>query len=426
MMSLTDEELGQRLSGLTQWEGERTALWRWALQIATKSRRSQGMLLQRLLRWRLSPARMGLAAVVFLVLSAAVVNLPQLGTRGEQAGRNASKSRLRAARHLASELAGADSLEGVGHAARLDSPPDLWPVVRSGRTAAPRQFISASTTELPDTAQDTSVSYDFLNVGNLSYAYQRQDGLLGHGGDADTTTSPAGSGRARSAMMRQVVCKATIELKSDDVRAVFLKVQHFVEPALGEFVQDSTMMGTGNQAQAHLTLRVAAGRLSEVLNLLREAAEVVSEQQEGQDVTGQVVDVDARLRNEQKVEAEILELLGSRQEAPLKDILDMREKLALVRTEIERLTAQRERLGELVALATVLVIIRAEGAPVEEATSWASYLAESFGGAWSSGSRFLVDTLATMLQIVVGGMPIGILLAGAGWFVVRRLNRRPA
>ena len=73
-----------------------------------------------------------------------------------------------------------------------------------------------------------------------------------------------------------------------------------------------------------------------------------------------VVDLDARLRNERRVEQELLELLDSRDESPLEEILKLRGEIAKVRTQIERYTAQQDRLSRLVSLATVLIIIRPE------------------------------------------------------------------
>ena len=240
------------------------------------------------------------------------------------------------------------------------------------------------------------------------------------------STSPPSSnesGAARETALRRVIRKATIILKSTDVRAAFLKAQLIVRPASGEYVQDSALIGEGEAAQANLTLRIVADRLGDVLNELRQLGQVTSERKEGQDVTAQVVDVEARLRNEERVEVEILELLERRREAPLKDILAMRDKLAEIRREIERLTGQRLQLSKMVSLATVLVIIRASDAPEPEYGSLAAYFGESIGNAWNAGLFFLSDTLATMLRIIVGGLVFWAILAAVILLIGRRRKR---
>jgi hypothetical protein len=186
-----------------------------------------------------------------------------------------------------------------------------------------------------------------------------------------------------------------------------------VREAAGEYVQDSSLTGSGDEAYANLTLRVAADRLSEVLNELRQLGEVYSERKTGQDVTSQVVDLEARLRNEQRVEVELLRLLETRQDASLEDVLALRGQLSKIRQEIERLTAQRVHLDRLVSLATVLVLVRGGDTPFGRGgSSLGTYFADACGNAWSNGLVFLADTLATLLSILVGGLIWWVLLVG--------------
>ena len=226
------------------------------------------------------------------------------------------------------------------------------------------------------------------------------------------------------ALPRQVIRKATIELLAGDVRAVFLKAGLIINEAAGEYIEDSALTGTGKEAQANLTLRVDAGRLDKVLNTLRDLGEVRSERVEGQDVTAQVVDVEARLRNEQRVETELLQLLEKRQDAPLKEVLELRDKIGQIRQEIERLTAQRDRLGRLVALATVLVIIRPSDAPVHDDAGLLAYFSGVCKSSWTAGVRFLADSLATLLSLLIGGLVWWVLLIVAILLVRRYLRRR--
>jgi len=225
------------------------------------------------------------------------------------------------------------------------------------------------------------------------------------------------------AAQRQVVRKATIELNCTDVRAAYAKAKLIVQPATGEFVQDSGLTGSGKNASANLTLRVAANRLGDVLDALQDLGEVTSQRQEGQDVTGQVVDIEARLRNEKRVEAEILELLDSREDAKLKDILELRNTLKDIRYQIESLTSQRARLGQLVSLATVLVLIRADDVPEEESSTLGAYFGDSISGAWHGSLRFLADTVATMLRIIVGGLVFWLLAAIIVVLLIRRSRK---
>ena len=203
-----------------------------------------------------------------------------------------------------------------------------------------------------------------------------------------------------------------MELLTDDVRTAFLKAQHLVSEAGGEYVQDSALTGTekDKNMQANLTLRVAANRLSAVLNDLRALGKVNAESTGGEDVTAQMVDLEARLSNERRVEKELLDLMEKRTDSPLKDILDLRDKIGQVRQSIEQMTAQRERLGRLVSLATVLVLIHANPEPTPPpATQPAKqtigqYFGKNVAESWETGLQWLADTVAALLRVLIGGI----------------------
>ena len=166
--------------------------------------------------------------------------------------------------------------------------------------------------------------------------------------------------------------------------------------------------------QASHTRSGTADLLSEGLNQRGQLGEGRSEDSRGEDVTSQVVDLDARLRNEQRIETELLELLDKRDDAPLKEILELRNHINRVRQSIERLTAEQQRLGRLVSLASILVIIRAEDAPdPKPASDLGKYFSENVGASWKGGLRFLSDTVANLLRVLVGGVIWWVLLTVA-------------
>jgi hypothetical protein len=233
-----------------------------------------------------------------------------------------------------------------------------------------------------------------------------------------------------AAVDRMVIRKATMELKTRDVRAVFVKSAQVLSEAQGEYIESSTLSGEGDATQGSLTLRVSAGRLSGVLNQLRALGEVTSENSTGEDITDQYVDLEARLRNEQRVETELLDLLASRKDAPLKEVLDLRDSIGRIRESIERMTAQRERLSRLVSLATVLVIIRPDSTrppPIPEGLG--GYFLKQLRVSWQSALTFLADSVAFVLRVVVGGAVfwiVGAIMLAARRRAVRALGREPA
>ena len=211
-----------------------------------------------------------------------------------------------------------------------------------------------------------------------------------------------------------------------DVSSDFLKAGQLTSEAGGEFVQDSTLKGAGRQAEATLTLRVAVDRLHVVLNELRKLGKVNSENVAGEDVTTQIVDLEARLRNDRRVEEELLKLFDQRQNAPLKEILELRDKLSQVRQAIEQITAQRERLGRLVSLATILIILRPADAPQSAAPTLFNHFATSISAAFHNGLIFLTDSFAGLIALLIGGLLwwlLAALVAAFVWRAIRKSNK---
>lgn len=378
MTEIEKDQLEDQLAQMTRWEGEPTKLWREALD-ANEAQPAASFWSPRFLHWRVRPVA-AVIAIVGGLLIVATFTVPEFGKARDIARSSPNASNLR-------ELA---SVEGQ----------------RTASNAPPG----------PPDATVTALGYASLIEGGGGGFGMGGGGLPGRRSRVveDSLDLIAGVGAQvdnLAPLDRQVIRKATIELLTNDVRATFLKATQLLSEARSEYLEASSLTGTGDEMQASLTLRVTADRLSEVLNQLRQLGEVRSEDSRGEDVTSQVVDLDARLRNERRIETELLELLDKRDNAPLKEILELRNHINRVRQSIERLAAEQHRLGRLVSLATILVIIRAEDAPEPEPKpALGKYFSDSVGTSWTSGLRFLSDTIANLLRVLVGGVIWWVLL----------------
>jgi hypothetical protein len=397
MTGALNDNLEQRLAELTAWPGGETQVWRRALKAAPTPPRA---LFQWMWSWKVAAG----AAVLALMVTAAAVNWPHRPSKTEVAMSNGRG--VGQAFYIHANDDPGIWPEALGHQYRrplAQTPASLAPAEQVRRGAALHQADKA-----PATIQAEATTPKRLRSSSSP--------------DAEAPKDVAGT---PPLLARHVIRKATIELKTDDVRAVFLKAAMVLNAARGEYVESSELTGTGKEAQAHLTLRVASDRLDDVLNQLRQLAEVRSERVEGQDVTAQVVDIEARLRNEQRVETELLQLLEKRQDAPLKEVLELRDKIAQIREEIEKLTAQRDQLSRLVSLATVLVLIRPGDAPMTQGADLGTYFTRKCRTAWIDGVQFLADTLAGLLSVLVGGL-IWWVIAVVVIVVISRWKRRKA
>jgi hypothetical protein len=124
--------------------------------------------------------------------------------------------------------------------------------------------------------------------------------------------------------------------------------------ALGGYVSGSERKGDGSDAGAQVTYRFPAARWDEAVVALRALSiKVLGEQSQTQDVTGQVVDLGARITNLQATEQALQGIMTKAEK--IADVLAVQEQLTAVRGQIEELTAQRKHLQEQAAFSTLAV-----------------------------------------------------------------------
>jgi hypothetical protein len=228
-----------------------------------------------------------------------------------------------------------------------------------------------------------------------------------------------------SAIERRVAYSASVSLRSSDVRAVSDRVRALVDTARREFVESFTVSGEGGSAGASVVLRVRSERLEEVLSALRGLGDLVSESVAADDLTARIVDVGARLRNEQRVEAELLELVSGREDLDLEGLVLLRRELGGVRERIEQMESQMAGMNRLVALSTVRITVQGRDATPRTESGWQRFT-RGLGGAWSHGLRTLESSVQGMLAFVVGRVvwwAPGVVLVYAGWRMWKRRAR---
>ena len=134
--------------------------------------------------------------------------------------------------------------------------------------------------------------------------------------------------------------------------------------AAGGFVASSSseLSGTSNP-YADLTLRVPADRLATVLSEVDSLGKVTDKQLQGQDVTGQVVDLAARIANLGSEQVALRQLMGRAGSIP--NILQVENQLFGVELQLEELTAQQNSLAERVAYSTLTLNLETAPAPAK-------------------------------------------------------------
>lgn len=151
---------------------------------------------------------------------------------------------------------------------------------------------------------------------------------------------------------RSIISTSSLSIEVDDVNGAMSQLRAIANGA-GGFIETLSTAGGSDPARGNATIRVPGTAFLSTLELVKGIGEVVGESVGSDDVTEQVIDLQARLRSEQAKEVSFLELLDRAD--TVSDLLSIERELARVRTEIERLTGQLSFIEQRVNLATIHV-----------------------------------------------------------------------
>ncbi len=171
---------------------------------------------------------------------------------------------------------------------------------------------------------------------------------------------------------------------------------------------------------ASVTVRVPSRSFEAALRRFGKLGDVEYQSTSAEDVSDQMVDLEARLRHARAVERRLLRFLE--QTDTIREMLAVQDRLDQVQLEIEQLTAQMEALREVVAFSTISVSLRAEGDPTP--------VIGAGGGVWDNfvdAWRVLGRSAGVLLMALAAALPFVIVFggaAGAVWYGARRLGRR--
>lgn len=156
---------------------------------------------------------------------------------------------------------------------------------------------------------------------------------------------------------REIIRNADISVRVPDVRQSVAQASAIADEANGRTSSQSLTV-EGESVYAYLTLRVPAETLDDVLARLGQMGDVQSVNVTAEDVTAQVVDLDARISALQTSVDRLTQLLS--QATSAQALVEIERELSTRQAELDSLTAQRAVLADAVALSTVYVSLTPE------------------------------------------------------------------
>lgn len=247
------------------------------------------------------------------------------------------------------------------------------------------------------------------------------------GGPAPAAASGSGTGIAAEAPAgRQIIYKANVTMEVADFASANTDINNRIHLAGGYLLQFSENQ-TDYEKSATLVVKVPAGGFNRFLAEL-ESAEHKSIQRsvQGQDVSEEFVDLDARLKSKQAEEARLLDFMGKATKSD--ELVAFSAQIGKVQTEIEQIKGRMRYLEQNVAYSTVEIRLyqknvkaKAEGQQPETAFS------AKLSNAFSDTAGIVLVFFQGLLVVIAGGLPILAVLAVIGiplYFVYRARKKR--
>jgi len=240
-------------------------------------------------------------------------------------------------------------------------------------------------------------------------------------------TGDAAQGGAPAPAERKIIRNATLTIQADEPAKAVQRVASIAESRGGFVVTSESRQQNGAKgAKGYevftVELRVPAPQFDAALADIRAAGTSVPAQKiTGRDVTEEYIDLEARLRTQRALEAQLLEIM--KQARAVSDAVAVQRELTNVRTEIERVEGRRRFLENQSSLSTISVTLQPP-APLVSTTGFLSSVGTALGRGVdiaASVTLFLITALLALLPVVLLlGVPAYFLLR----FLVRRLRAR--
>ncbi|MDT5157135.1 MAG: hypothetical protein QOC99_2248 [Acidobacteriota bacterium] len=283
-------------------------------------------------------------------------------------------------------------------------------------------------------------SAGLVSSSNSSAQDQTASSSQDHGAATSPATAPGqavvqnvslqqadASQNAPAAVERKIIRNASLSLEAEEPAKATQRVATVAETRGGFVVtsesrQQSGAKGGRSYEVFTLEIRVPAAQFDAALGDIRAAgSSVTSEKISGKDVTEEYIDLEARLRTQRALEAQLLEIMKSAH--AVSDAISVERELTNVRTEIERVEGRRRFLENQASLSTINVTIQPP-APLVNTTGFFHSVGSAFGEGIDLAATitlFLIRVALALLPVALFiGLPIFLLLR----FIVRRARRR--
>lgn len=262
---------------------------------------------------------------------------------------------------------------------------------------------------MPMYAAEEAADYDMANDGSSREKMMAPVPSMGE------TAGPT----AAEATQR-LIKTGTMSIVVDDINAAMPAITDYVKSIAGFTEMSSSSEDRLGNRYGNMRVRVPVDSFEPAMAHLRTVAvRVTNEQSEGQDVTEQYTDLEARLRNAKSQEEAYLAVLAKAKS--VEEILSVQSYLSNVRYQIESLEGQLKFMDNRTSYSTISITL-SEEATVKAPTKDFAPLVAIKNAVQTLIAAFQGIAIAIIWTVIVG-IGIALPIALIGWVIYRLIRR---
>ncbi len=221
---------------------------------------------------------------------------------------------------------------------------------------------------------------------------------------------------------RLIIRIGDLSLVVTDTEEAMAAITQMAESNRGWVVSSSLYQYTGNAKTGVIVIRIPADGFNSAFTAIKALAlEVTSESTNGQDVTEEYVDLEARLGNLEATAARVRGFLADADK--VEDALAVNQELSRLEGEIEAIKGRMQYLGQSAAFSTITVNLTPDelAQPIEVA----GWRPEGVARDAVESLIQIIQALATLvIWLAIVLIPVGLLLGLPIWGIMRLARRR--
>ncbi|MGB7925782.1 MAG: DUF4349 domain-containing protein [Pyrinomonadaceae bacterium] len=236
-------------------------------------------------------------------------------------------------------------------------------------------------------------------------------------------TEAQASQQSADATARKIIRNAELTLETASPQEGQRKVTAVAEARGGYVVSsEASQRQTDEESKLELAVtvvvRVPVAQFVAALDDIRAiGSHVRYEKSTGQDVTQEYMDLEARIRAKQALEAQFLEIM--KQARSVTDALEVQSQLSEVRSEIEQLEGRRRFLENQASMSTIKVTMQ-PSQPLVNTSGFFYKVKRAFG----SGVDIAASITLFLIEFIIAIIPVIVLIFLPIFLLLRYLLRR--